>query len=74
MDGIINDKIVEAVVLPENNGITLFFQREHISIEVVDKDKSVYLYNKRKYVAPARAIHNFEIIQRVNNTGELNLL
>jgi len=75
MDGPDPRKIIEAVPLPENKGISLVFTWDNMKIEVVDKEKSVYRsfqsFNQQFYVAPARAIHNFEIIEGANNTGEL---
>ncbi len=67
-------KIEEAISLPDN-GISLFFDGDYMKIEVVDKEKCVYRFRERFndliFIAPARAIHNFEIIQHTNNTGDL---
>ena len=46
-----------------------------MEIEVIDKEKSVYRFtdrfNKVIFIAPTKAINNFEIIQYANNTGEV---
>jgi len=75
MDGLYPKKILEAVSLREN-GISILFDydKEPLKIELFDKSKSIYrlLDEGRFYfIAPARAIHNFEIIQYTNNTGDL---
>ena len=75
MDGLYPKKILEAVSL-SGKGISIFRDgdKEPIKIEIHDKSKNIYriLYERRLYyIAPARSIHNFEIIQYTNNTGDL---
>ena len=74
MDGPFPEKIVEAVSISAN-GVSILHERirEPIKIEMFDKSRNIYrLFNGRtSFIAPARAIHNFEIIQYTNNTGDL---
>jgi hypothetical protein len=75
MDGLYPKKILEAVSLQENGiSILLNDDKESLKIEVFDKSKSIYrLFEGGRFyfIAPTRAIHNFEIIQYTNNTGDL---
>ena len=70
-------KIIEATSISENAISILYdgFQEPvKMRIELFDKSRSIYrlFENKQIYfITPARAIHNFEIIQYTNNTGEL---
>jgi hypothetical protein len=76
MDGLYPEKILEAVSI-QGNGISILLDgyKEPIKIEVFDKAKSIYRISfdgeRVYYIAPTRAIHNFEIIQYTNNTGDL---
>ena len=75
MDGYHPQKIIEAISLPKNGiSILRYGDEEPIKIEMLDKSKSVYRFINEKqiyYITPAKAIHNFEIIQYTNNTGDL---
>jgi len=75
MDGLYPKKILEAVSLRGNGvSILLDYNKEPLKIEVFDKSKSIYrLLDEGQFyfIAPAQAIHNFEIIQYTNNTGDL---
>lgn len=58
----------------ESDGILISFGGNPIKIELFDKSRYIYrLIDGREiyFITPARAIHNFEIIQYTNNTGEL---
>ena len=81
MDGLDINKILTAVSLSKN-GISISYNNSYedkkvcLNIEVVDKSKSIYRYHYGQidyyyYITPAKAIHNFEIIQYTNNTGDL---
>jgi hypothetical protein len=74
MDGPYPQKIQEAVSLPEN-GISLSILRNDtvytFDIKTVDREKQVYRLNDGRFITPASAIHNFEIIQYTNTTGDL---
>jgi hypothetical protein len=73
MDGPDPKKIVEAIPI-ETGSISISFGGEPIRIELFDKSRNIYRFidGRRIYfIAPARAIHNFEIIQYTNNTGDL---
>jgi hypothetical protein len=74
MDGLYPKKILEAVSL-QGNGISILLDgdNEPVKIEVFNKTKSIYRFfdkGNTYFIAPARAIHNFEIIQYTNNTGD----
>ena len=74
MDGPYHRKIIEVISL--TNGISILYDgiREPVRIELFDKSRDIYRFfeNGRIYfITPARAIHNFEIIQYTNNTGDL---
>jgi hypothetical protein len=71
-DGPIHTKIVEAIPFG-TNGISISFGAEPIKIELFDKSRSIYrgIDGQRIYfITPTRAIHNFEVIQYTNNTGD----
>ena len=75
MDGPHPQKILEAVSL-QGKGISILCDgdKEPVKIEVFDKSQSIYrLFVKGQiyFIAPARAIHNFEIIQYTNSTGDM---
>lgn len=75
MDGPYPRKISETVLLPKN-GISILCagDKEPLKIEVFDKAKWIYRIfdgGSIHYITPARAVHNFEIIQYTNNTGDL---
>jgi len=69
-------KILEVTPLPDTLGVSMIIDNpwgvepNKIIIEVFDKKRTIYLLNGRP-VIPVRAIHNFELIQYTNNTGDL---
>jgi hypothetical protein len=75
MDGLYPMKMLEAISAQGNSiSILLYGDKEPIKIEEYDKAKGIYrLYDRGRiyFIAPAKAIHNFEIIQYTNNTGDL---
>jgi hypothetical protein len=73
MDGPDHKKILEVIPI-EPNGISISFGGDPKRIESVDVTRHIYRLIDKQHnfiIAPARAIHNFEIIQYTNNTGEL---
>ena len=75
MDGPFPKKLIEAISFSEN-GISILYdgEEEPVKIELFDKFRHIYKFfcNGRIYfIAPARAIHNFEIIQYTNTTGDM---
>jgi len=70
-------KILEAAPLPKD-GISIlldYFGEEHLEkIELFEKKRDIYriIYSSGAFslITPARSIHNFEIIQYTNNTGD----
>lgn len=81
MDGPYPRKIRTATALPQG-GVLLRYHRadslrsfkyDSLRIEAVDIQRGVYrLSGERDYfTAPAQAVHNFEIIQYANSTGDI---
>mgnify|MGYP000034180817 CR=1 FL=1 len=81
MDGPYPRKIRTATALPQG-GLLLRFHRadplrsykdDSLRIEAVDARRGVYRLSGENdyFTAPARAVHNFEIIQYCNSTGDL---
>nr|WP_195458692.1 hypothetical protein [Alistipes sp. D31t1_170403_E11] len=81
MDGPVPRKIRTATALPQG-GLLLRFHRadplrsykdDSLRIEAVDARRGVYRLSGENdyFTAPARAVHNFEIIQYCNSTGDL---
>lgn len=74
MEGPDYRKIMEAISL--TNGISILYDgiQEPVRIELFDKSRYIYRFFQNGqiyFITPARAIHNFEIIQHTNNTGDL---
>jgi hypothetical protein len=69
MDGPLPAKIEKAVV---SDGTLFLYDKEGNTgqFEPLDANREIYGYGCG-FVAPARAIHNFEMIQYANNTGDL---
>lgn len=71
MDGPYPQKIMEAIPLPRNGISIICNNGATFKIELLDKERFVYLLDEKYFVAPTRAIHNFEIIQYTNTTGDI---
>ena len=78
MEGPYLSKIIDAISISEN-AISLLYDvygglKEPVRIELFEKAREIYriIYKEQvHFIAPARAIHNFEIIQYTNTTGDL---
>ena len=81
MDGPYPRKIRTATMLPQG-GILLHYHRadslhsykyDSLHIEAVDIQRGVYRLSGESdyFAAPAQAVHNFEIIQYANSTGDI---
>ena len=75
MEGPYPRRIIEVIPISKNC-ISILYDgiQEPIKIELIDKLRYIYRFfeNGRIYfITPVRAIHNFEIIQYTNNTGDL---
>lgn len=76
MDGPYPQKITEATPQPEGS-LSVYYDgnEEPLRFEVLDRAKRIYLLHlsgdRQAVVTPAEAIHNFEIIEYCNSSGDL---
>lgn len=73
MDGPVPRKIRTATALPQGGLLLRFHEGDSLRIEAVDARRGVYRLSGENdyFTAPARAVHNFEIIQYANSTGDV---